>query len=185
MSMPEAIDAAHISQARSHPSSTIPPEPGYELLDLNNVQEAVSLSGTNRSKTRIFAILVGLYLSLFIAALDQTIVATAIPTISADLHSSTGFVWIGGAYLLANAAGGPIWAALSDIWGRKPVLLIVVVWFFVSLIMGSGSNRTDDDIVGCEHGVCDGEEYEFVDCVQSFAGCCWGWIDPVGEHYFE
>jgi hypothetical protein len=146
MSMPEAIDAAYISQARSHPGSIIPIEPGYELLDLDNndaVQDAVPTS-PKRSKTRKFAILVGLYLSLFTAALDQTIVATAIPTISANLHSSSGFVWIGGAYLLANAAGGPIWAALSDIWGRKPILLVVVVWFFVSRLVYGGLYLTND-----------------------------------------
>ena len=43
-------------------------------------------------------------LALFIAALDQTIMATSIPTICAQLHSASGYVWIGGAYLLANAA---------------------------------------------------------------------------------
>jgi len=62
-------------------------------------------------------------------------VATAVPTIASDLHSSSGYVWIGGAYLLANAAAGPIWAKLSDIWGRKPVLLSAVALFFVSSIV--------------------------------------------------
>jgi MFS family permease len=71
-------------------------------------------------------------LSLFIAALDQTIIATAVPTIAAELNSSSGYVWIGGAYLLANAAAGPIWAKLSDIWGRKPILLAAVALFFGS-----------------------------------------------------
>jgi len=47
-------------------------------------------------------------LSLFVAALDQTITATAIPTISAELHSASGYTWVGGAYLLANAAASPI-----------------------------------------------------------------------------
>ena len=74
-------------------------------------------------------------MSLFISALDQTIVATATPTISADLHSGGGYVWIGGAYLLANAASGNIWANLSDIWGRKPILLLAVALFFVSSIV--------------------------------------------------
>ncbi|KAI2637900.1 MFS drug transporter [Hypomontagnella submonticulosa] len=76
-----------------------------------------------RSKLRIYSILVALYLVLFIAALDQTIVATSVPAISASLHSASGYVWIGGAYLLANAAAGPLWAKCSDIWGRKPALL--------------------------------------------------------------
>lgn len=72
---------------------------------------------------------------LFIGALDQTIVATAIPTISAQMHAAAGYTWIGGAYLLANAAASPIWAKLSDIWGRKPILLAVVTLFAVSSII--------------------------------------------------
>ncbi|KAI9373198.1 major facilitator superfamily domain-containing protein [Aspergillus egyptiacus] len=74
-------------------------------------------------------------LALFISALDQTIVATASPTIAADLHSGGGYVWIGGAYLLGNAASGNIWANLSDIWGRKPILLSAVALFFISSIV--------------------------------------------------
>jgi MFS family permease len=72
---------------------------------------------------------------LFLSALDQTIVATATPTISAELHSGSGYVWIGGAYLLANAASSNIWANLSDIWGRKPILLSAVALFFLSSIV--------------------------------------------------
>ena len=62
-------------------------------------------------------------------ALDQTIIAISIPTVCADLHSAAGYTWIGGAYLLASAATGPIWAKYSDIWGRKPVLLVAVSLF--------------------------------------------------------
>ena len=61
--------------------------------------------------------------------------STAIPTITADLDSAAGYTWIGAAYLLANAAGAPIWAKMSDIWGRKPILLLGVAWFFVSSII--------------------------------------------------
>lgn len=74
-------------------------------------------------------------LSLFVAALDQTIVSTVIPTIVSDLHSADGYVWIGGAYLLANAAASNIWANLSDIWGRKPLLLAAAALFFGSSII--------------------------------------------------
>jgi len=61
--------------------------------------------------------------------------ATATPTISAELHSASGYTWIGGAYLLANAAAATIWAKLSDIWGRKPILLLAVTLFFGSSII--------------------------------------------------
>ncbi len=76
-----------------------------------------------------------LCLSLFIAALDATVVSTAIPTISAHFHSASGYTWNGGAYLLANAATGPIWAKFFDIWGRKPIVLAATALFFLSSII--------------------------------------------------
>ncbi|PTU21957.1 hypothetical protein P175DRAFT_0457194 [Aspergillus ochraceoroseus IBT 24754] len=79
--------------------------------------------------------MVALCLSLLIAALDQTIVSTSLPTITSRLHSASGYTWIGAAYLLASAAAAPIWAKISDIWGRKPVLLVAVLWFFLSSIV--------------------------------------------------
>ncbi|KAJ5460835.1 Efflux pump dotC [Penicillium daleae] len=97
--------------------------------------EVIEAGSPARGKLRIVAIMTGLSLAMLIAALDQTIVATAIPTIAAKLHSAAGYTWIGGAYLLANAAGGCIWAKLSDIWGRKLILLIAVAWFFISSIV--------------------------------------------------
>lgn len=76
---------------------------------------------------------------MFVAALDQTIVATAAPTIASELHSATGYTWIGGAYLLANAATGPIWVKCSDIWGRKPVVLAAIVIFASASIITAAS----------------------------------------------
>ncbi|KAI0116931.1 MFS general substrate transporter [Daldinia grandis] len=94
-----------------------------------------------RTKLRIYTLLVALYLTLFVAALDQTIVATSIPSISAALHSASGYVWIGGAYVLANVAAGPIWAKCSDIWGRKPALLGAVGVFAVASIIAALSTN--------------------------------------------
>lgn len=69
-------------------------------------------------------------LDLFVAALNQTIVSTIIPSITADLPGgAAGYTWIGGAYLLANATCGPIWARGSDIWGRKPAMLAAIALF--------------------------------------------------------
>ncbi|KAF7122213.1 hypothetical protein CNMCM5793_000170 [Aspergillus hiratsukae] len=99
------------------------------------MMEVDSAAIPRRSNVKVFAIMVALSLSMFVAALDQTIMATAIPTIAAKLHSAAGYTWIGGAYLLANAAGACIWAKLSDIWGRKPILLLAVAWFFGSSII--------------------------------------------------
>jgi EmrB/QacA subfamily drug resistance transporter len=80
-------------------------------------------------------------LSLFLSALDQTITATAIPTIANALHSSSGYFWIGGAYQLATAASGPIWANLSDIWGRKLAMLgSVIIFAGASILAALASN---------------------------------------------
>ncbi|PSR79581.1 MFS multidrug transporter-like protein [Coniella lustricola] len=89
-----------------------------------------------RSKVRLYAIL----LALFVAALDQTIIAISIPTICADLRSASGYVWIGGAYLVASAATGPIWAKFSDIWGRKAVLLVAVGLFAAASVLAALSS---------------------------------------------
>ncbi|KAL8847572.1 MAG: hypothetical protein Q9221_007392 [Calogaya cf. arnoldii] len=103
---------------------------------------------TPRSRTRIAAILLALSLSLFISALDTTIVATAIPTISADLNSASGYLWIGGAYLLATAAAAPLWAKLSDIWGRKPILLAAVTSFAASSVVCARASSIEMLIIG-------------------------------------
>ncbi|KAF5861545.1 hypothetical protein ETB97_012871 [Aspergillus alliaceus] len=105
--------------------------------------EPLELAETNRARSslRITAILSALNLVLFVAALDQTIVATSIPTISASLHSAAGYTWIGGAYLLANAAAAPLWAKFSDIWGRKPALLGAVVIFAIASLIAALSRN--------------------------------------------
>lgn len=86
--------------------------------------------------------------SLFIAALDQTVLATAIPTIATRLKASSSYAWIGSAYLLASAASGPIWMKISDIWGRKPALLGAVVLFAASSILAALSRTAGEIITG-------------------------------------
>lgn len=101
-----------------------------------------------RSKFRKAMILIALYLSLFVAALDATIVATAVPIITADLKSAGGYIWIGGAYLIANAAAAPIWVKLSDIWGRKPIFLGGIAVFFASSVICAAAVDMQMLIVG-------------------------------------
>ncbi|KAH8812822.1 major facilitator superfamily domain-containing protein [Xylogone sp. PMI_703] len=101
-----------------------------------------------RTQLRLYAILAALYLALFISALDQTIIAQSIPTISKDLHSASGYVWVSSAYLLANAATGPIWAKCSDIWGRKHVLLAAIILFTAASIIAALSTNMPMLIAG-------------------------------------
>lgn len=98
-------------------------------------------SPDTRSRTNIALIMSAIGLAVFLSALDITIVTTALETISSDLHSSAGFTWIGSSYLLATTASTPIWGKVSDIFGRKPILLVANFVFFTgSLIAGLSIN---------------------------------------------
>ena len=74
--------------------------------------------------------------------MNQTIVTTAVPTITDRFHGDeSDYTWIGSSYLLAAAAAVPAWGKFSDIWGRKPILLLANIVFFVgSLISGLSIN---------------------------------------------
>ncbi|MSP13101.1 MAG: DHA2 family efflux MFS transporter permease subunit [Chloroflexi bacterium] len=86
-------------------------------------------------------ILIGVLLSLFLAALDQTIVATALPRIVADLQGIDLLAWVTTAYLLTSTTMVPIYGKLSDIYGRKIVLLFGIVIFLTGSVMcGFASN---------------------------------------------
>lgn len=81
------------------------------------------------SAVTIALIMTPLCLSVFLSALDLTIITPAIPTIVRGFHSTTGYVWIGSAFILASTASTPVWGSLADIWGRKPILLIALTAF--------------------------------------------------------
>jgi EmrB/QacA subfamily drug resistance transporter len=97
----------------------------------------------SRTKLQTFLILASLCLAVFLAALDVTIVTTALPTIAEYFQSDAGYTWIGSAYLLANAASTPSWGKISDIWGRKPILLCAAAVFFLgSALAGAAVSIT-------------------------------------------
>lgn len=91
----------------------------------------------SRTRLQTALIMLSLCSSLFLAALDITIITTAIPTIAAEFHSNLGYTWIGSAFILANGALVPLWGKISDIWGRKPILLVATGVFWIgSLLCG-------------------------------------------------
>ena len=69
-------------------------------------------------------VLVGLVLAMGLAAMDTTIVATAIPSIVRDLGGFSLFAWVFSIYVLVQAVSVPIYGKLADLYGRKPLLLI-------------------------------------------------------------
>ena len=79
------------------------------------------------------------HLSLFsLTRLSQTIITTAVPTITAHFHASQAdYTWIGSSYLLAASAATPTWGKISDIWGRKPIILLANSIFFVGSLISA------------------------------------------------
>lgn len=76
-------------------------------------------------------ILFGVLLGMFLSALDQTIVGTAMPRIISELQGLNLYTWVTTAYLLANTSMVPIYGKLSDLYGRKPVLMFGIVIFLI------------------------------------------------------
>jgi EmrB/QacA subfamily drug resistance transporter len=78
---------------------------------------------------RILAIYAGLMTTVLLAALDQTIVATALPRVVSDLGGLSQYSWVFTAYLLASTVSVPIWGKLGDIYGRRPLFLVAIPIF--------------------------------------------------------
>lgn len=89
-----------------------------------------------RSNRETALIMLALCMAVFLAALDVTIITTALPTIAAHFKTSVReYSWIGSAYLLASAAIIPSSGKISDIFGRKPILLIANIVFLVGSLI--------------------------------------------------
>ncbi|HUI04153.1 MAG TPA: MDR family MFS transporter [Acidimicrobiales bacterium] len=78
---------------------------------------------------RILAVIGALMLGMFLASLDQTIVATALPTIVGDLHGLNHLSWVVTAYLLTSTISTPLWGKLGDQFGRKRFYQAAIVIF--------------------------------------------------------
>ena len=83
------------------------------------------------TRRQINLIVVGLVIGMFMSALDQMIVSTAIRTIGDDLNGLTLQAWVTTAYLIAATISTPLYGKLSDIYGRKPLYIISISLFVV------------------------------------------------------
>ncbi len=97
----------------------------------------------NRERTHgeIMVVLVALMLAMLLGALDQTIVATALPRIASDLHGLSQLSWVATAYLLTSAVSMPLYGKLGDMFGRKKILQTSIVIFLIgSALCGLSQN---------------------------------------------
>jgi EmrB/QacA subfamily drug resistance transporter len=84
---------------------------------------------------QILRVLSGILLCIFLAAIDQTVVIPAVPAIAADLNSFGHLAWIISAYLLTSTAMTPIYGKLSDIYGRRKLLLVGLAVFAMASVL--------------------------------------------------
>jgi EmrB/QacA subfamily drug resistance transporter len=95
-------------------------------------------------QSRIWIIFSGLMLALFISSLDQTVVATALPTIVSDLGGLSQLSWVVTGYLLASTVSTPLWGKLGDLYGRKRLFQAAIVIFLVgSALCGLSQNMAE------------------------------------------
>ncbi len=92
-------------------------------------------SGGALTHKQIVTILTGLMMAMFLAALDQTIVSTAIRTIADDLHGFSLQVWATTAFLITSTISTPLYGKLSDMYGRKPFILFAISIFIVGSML--------------------------------------------------
>ncbi|NBV66899.1 MAG: MFS transporter, partial [Actinobacteria bacterium] len=93
------------------------------------------------SHKEIMVILGGLMMGMFLAALDQTIVSTALKSIVEEFDGLNHYTWVVTAYLLTSTASTPLYGKISDIYGRRIVFQFAIVTFLIgSLLAGASQN---------------------------------------------
>jgi EmrB/QacA subfamily drug resistance transporter len=98
------------------------------------------------SRRARFEVLGAILLALLLGALDQTIVGTALPTIVTDLHGNDLYTWVVTIYLLTSTIAVPFYGKLSDIYGRKPLLLFGITTFLIGSAL-SGMSQTMEQLI--------------------------------------
>ena len=99
------------------------------------------------TRRRVLVIIGALMLGMFLAALDQTVVSTALPTIVGDLHGASHLTWVVTAYLLASTVSTPLWGKLGDQYGRKFFFQAAIVIFLVGSALSGLSHSMVELIV--------------------------------------
>ena len=99
------------------------------------------------TQTQIWLVFSGLLLGMLLAALDQTIVATALPTIVSDLGGLNELSWVVTAYILASTASTPLWGKIGDLLGRKRVFQTAIIIFLVGSAP-SGLSQNMAELIG-------------------------------------
>src|SRR5580698_10086225 len=117
------------------------PQLAAQVLDVSDAPPIAPKAPLTQSEVR--TILMSLLLTMFLAALDQTIVATALPTIGRQFQDVSSLSWVITAYLLASTAVAPVFGTLSDIYGRRAMIIAALSLFIAgSVLCGIAPNMS-------------------------------------------
>ncbi len=96
------------------------------------------------SHKQILVVMGGLMVGMFLSALDQSIVGTALPRITSDLGGLDKLSWVVTAYMLAATASTPLWGKISDLYGRKLLFQIAIITFLVGSLLAGWSHNIEE-----------------------------------------
>ena len=99
--------------------------------------------GGGMTHRQILVVFSGLMLGMLLAALDQSIVSTALPTIVGDFHSLNRLTWVVTAYLLTSTVSAPLYGKISDLYGRKRIFQFAIVIFLAGSVLAGLSQNMD------------------------------------------
>lgn len=123
-----------------------PPNLAYTV---SSVMSTTDKNDVRDQPPRITVAIATFCLCIFLASLDAVIIGNALPAIAEDLHATPGsYAWIGAAYNMAWASLLLTWGRVSDIFGRKPVLLVGALVFFIGSIVAATSSSIEALISG-------------------------------------
>src|SRR5215510_1005856 len=108
--------------------------------------DTTALPSTGLPKRQVLVIFSGIMLGMLLAAIDQTIVATALPTIVGDLGGLSHLSWVVTAYLLAETIATPLFGKLGDLYGRKRLFQAAITIFVIGSAL-SGLARSLDQLI--------------------------------------
>ena len=97
----------------------------------NKKSEKLNVAPKSLTHKEIMFVLSGLMVGLLLAALDQTIVSTALKSIVEDFDGLTHYTWVVTAYLLTSTASTPLYGKISDLYGRRPVFQFAIITFLI------------------------------------------------------